>query len=144
MEINDILVPTDFSDCSLKAVEMAMSLVAPDGEIYLLNVIDKELADKFDELGLGDKDDAIESMRARANENLDSIIADNQSAATKLNKMVVIGIPFVEILKVAKDLDFSLIVMGIRGGSSPLEEILFGGTADKVLRGARIPVVCVP
>jgi nucleotide-binding universal stress UspA family protein len=48
-------------------------------------------------------------------------------------------------LRIAADLDFSLIVMGIRGRhQGGIEEILFGSTAEKVLRAARIPVVCVP
>ncbi len=59
--------------------------------------------------------------------------------------MVVVGKPFSEILRIAADLDFSLIVMGIRGQhQGGIEEILFGSTAEKVLRAARIPVVCVP
>ena len=144
MEITDILVPTDFSACSLRAVEVALSLISPGGEIYLLNVVDKELLNRFEEHGLGKKEDATERIRARADETLDSIIAGHQTASNKLNKMIVIGVPFVEILRIAKDLDFGLIVMGIRGGGSPLEEILFGSTADKVLRGTRVPVLCVP
>jgi nucleotide-binding universal stress UspA family protein len=58
--------------------------------------------------------------------------------------MVVIGVPFVEILKIARDLDLPMIVMGMRGHSTPPEEVLFGSTAEKVLRGSRVPVLCVP
>lgn len=37
------------------------------------------------------------------------------------------------------------LLMGIRGGHQRgIEEILFGSTAEKVLRAARIPVMCVP
>ena len=144
MEINDVLVPTDFSGCSLRALDFALSLLSPGGEVYLLNVIDNELLQRFEEHGLGKKEEASEKMRARADEMLDSIITDREGAATKLNKMIVVGVPFVEILRIAKDLDFSIIVMGIRGGGSPIEELLFGSTSDKVLRGTRIPVVFVP
>jgi nucleotide-binding universal stress UspA family protein len=63
----------------------------------------------------------------------------------RLESMVVVGKPFAEILRIAADLHFSLIVMGIRGRhQGGIEEILFGSTAEKVLRAARIPVVCVP
>jgi nucleotide-binding universal stress UspA family protein len=59
--------------------------------------------------------------------------------------MVVVGKPFAEILRVAADLDFEIIVLGIHGRRrGDIEELLFGSTADKVLRGARIPVMCVP
>ena len=46
--------------------------------------------------------------------------------------------------RVARDLDLPMIVMGVRGRSSPPEELLFGSTAEKVLRGTRVPVLCVP
>jgi nucleotide-binding universal stress UspA family protein len=58
--------------------------------------------------------------------------------------MIVVGSPFVEILKITRDLDLPMIVMGVRGRSTPPEEILFGSTAEKVLRGSRVPVLCVP
>jgi nucleotide-binding universal stress UspA family protein len=58
--------------------------------------------------------------------------------------MIVIGIPFAEILKIARDLDLPMIVMGVKGRSTPPEEVLFGSTAEKVLRGSRVPVLCVP
>jgi nucleotide-binding universal stress UspA family protein len=61
-----------------------------------------------------------------------------------IERMIVVGSPFVEILKIARDLDLPMIVMGVRGRSTPPEEVLFGSTAEKVLRGARVPVLCVP
>jgi nucleotide-binding universal stress UspA family protein len=61
-----------------------------------------------------------------------------------IERMTVVGVPFVEILKIARDLDLPMIVMGMRGRSSPPKEVLFGSTAEKVLRGTRIPVLCVP
>jgi nucleotide-binding universal stress UspA family protein len=63
----------------------------------------------------------------------------------EIESMVVVGRPFAEILRIAADHHFSLIVMGIRGRhQGGTEEILLGSTAEKVLRAARIPVVCVP
>jgi nucleotide-binding universal stress UspA family protein len=50
----------------------------------------------------------------------------------------------VEILKIASDLDVDLITIGSRGAVAPIKELLFGGTAEKVLRGALCPVLCVP
>ncbi len=144
MDIGDILVPTDFSECSLRALDFALSLVSEDGEVYLLHVIDSKFLDRLVEHQMAGREEATERLRREAEARMDSIITERESARGKVNKMIVIGIPFVEILRIAKDLDFSLIAMGIRGGAGPLEEILFGGNADKVLRGTRIPVVCVP
>jgi len=61
-----------------------------------------------------------------------------------VEKMIVVGSPFVEILKITRDLDLPMVVMGVRGRSTPPEEILFGSTAEKVLRGTRVPVLFVP
>ena len=66
------------------------------------------------------------------------------TAEVELEKMIVVGLPFVEILKIARDLDLPMIVMGVRGRSIPAEELLFGSTAERVLRGSRVPVLCVP
>jgi nucleotide-binding universal stress UspA family protein len=38
----------------------------------------------------------------------------------------------------------SLIVLGTAGRSADLERALFGSTAEKVLRSAPCPVLCVP
>jgi nucleotide-binding universal stress UspA family protein len=63
----------------------------------------------------------------------------------KVESMIVVGKPFGEILRVAADLDFQIIVIGTHGiGGEKIEELLFGSTAEKVLRGTRVPVICVP
>ncbi|MEW6737529.1 MAG: universal stress protein, partial [Acidobacteriota bacterium] len=144
MEISDILVPIDFSETSLKSLGYALSMVASDGEIYLLHVIDTTFVDKIDQYEISTAEAVTATLRQRAEQALDEIISQHSDAATKLNKMIVVGIPFVEILRIANDLDFSLIVMGIRGRQNPLKDLFFGSTVDKVLRATRIPVVCVP
>jgi glycine betaine transporter len=144
MEISDILVPIDFSAASLKSLEYALSLVSTEGEIYLLHVIDSDFVEKIQQSEIGNIDSVTEKLRQRAENALNEIISDHAATATKLNKMIVVGVPFVEILRIANDLDFSLIVMGIRGKQNPLKEIFFGSTVDKALRATRIPIVCVP
>ena len=145
MEISDILVPIDFSPTSLRSLEYALSLVSTDGEIYLLHVIDTDLVDKVEQNELGAREAVTEKLRTRADNALEEILIEHANVSTKLNKMIVVGIPFVEILRIANDLDFSLIVMGIRGKkNNPLKELFFGTTVERVLRATTIPVICVP
>ena len=144
MKVSDILVPIDFSPSSLKALDYATTLLEPEGEIYLLHVVDTELAERFEKSGLGKSSDAVEKMRAQADAAIDEILDERKGPDGKFNKMIVVGSPFVEILRISKDLDFSLVVMGIRGDTSPVQELFFGSTTDKVIRGTKIPVVCVP
>jgi nucleotide-binding universal stress UspA family protein len=145
MKIEDILVPLDFSAGSLQALEYALKLIDADGEVYLLHVIDSDFLARLGEEGIAEVDAATENLRKRAEDRLQAIVQEHAASGIRIESMVVIGKPFAEILRVAADLDFSLIVMSIRGREQGgIEEILFGSTADKVLRAARIPVICIP
>ena len=140
----DILVPVDFSECSVNAVRAATRVAEPDGDITLLHVIDKHFIADAVAAGLGASEEITTRMRERAEADFATMLEGMEAGEVNLESMVVIGIPFVEILKITRDLDLPMIVMGMRGRSVPTEEILFGSTAEKVLRGARVPVLCIP
>ncbi len=89
-------------------------------------------------------EDIRKRLKEQAETNFDSVLEGLEAGKVNIEKMIVVGLPFVEILKIARDLDLPMIVMGIRGQSTPAEELLFGSTAEKVLRGTRVPVLCVP
>jgi nucleotide-binding universal stress UspA family protein len=145
MKIEDILVPIDFSPGSLQALAYALALVDPTGEVYLLHVIDAEFVERLNSEAFCDAEKAMDQLRARAEAQLRQIAQAHSASGIRLESMVVVGKPFAEILRIAADLKFSLIVMGIRGRhQGGIEEILFGSTAEKVLRAAGIPVMCVP
>ncbi len=145
MDITDILVPIDFSTNSLQALEFALSLVQQEGEVYLLHVIDIDFVTRLSEEGFSEEETAIAQLRRKAEEQLQQIIKEHTRPELNLNSIVVVGKPFAEILRVASELEFQMIVMGIHGRRKRnIEELLFGSTAEKVLRGTRIPVVCVP
>jgi nucleotide-binding universal stress UspA family protein len=145
MKIDDVLVPVDFSTNSMRALDFAVSLVEPAGAIYLLHVIDSDFVSRLSDAGFADPDSAITRMRDDAERRLRELVNGRGGSGLEMESMVVIGKPFAEILRVAMDLDFQMIVLGIHGrAGGSLEELLFGSTAEKVLRGARIPVVCVP
>jgi nucleotide-binding universal stress UspA family protein len=145
MKIESILVPIDFSLNSLRALEFAISLMDADGEVYLLHVIDVDFVMRLSEEGFSEAEAATARLRQKAEEKLQEILQRIPEPRPRLESMVVIGKPFAEILRVAADLAFELIVIGTRGRrQADIEEMLFGSTAEKVLRGARLPVVCVP
>jgi nucleotide-binding universal stress UspA family protein len=93
---------------------------------------------------LGTSEDITARLRERAESDFTNLLEGLETGEVNVDRMIVVGIPFVEILKIARDLDLPMIVMGVRGRSSPPEEVLFGSTAEKVLRGTRVPVLCVP
>jgi glycine betaine transporter len=137
-----VLVCIDFSLCSLRALEAVLQWRASDTEVTLLHVVDTEFIGRVERSGIYSSRDLNQRMRSRAIEDLDTLIS--KSGAAGLEPMVVEGVPFVEIVKIANDLDCNLIVLGRAGIESGPEQILFGGMAEKVLRGTRLPVLCVP
>lgn len=140
----EMLVPVDFSPCSVNALRVAIGMAAPDGDLTLLHVIDQEFVDDAVAAGLGSSEDIRNRLKEQAERNFSSMLEGIDAGQVDIEKMTVVGLPFVEILKIARDLDLPMIVMGVRGRSTPPEEILFGSTAEKVLRGSRVPVLCVP
>ena len=144
LKATDILVPVDFSPTSLNAVRVAVGLAEPDGDITLLHVIDRDFVEDAVAAGMGSSDDITARLREQAESNFAAALETVQAGEVSVERMIVVGSPFVEILKIARDLDLPMIVMGMRGRSTSTEDLLFGSTAEKVLRGARVPVLCVP
>lgn len=140
----DILVPVDFSPTSINAVRVALGIAAPDGDLTLLHVIDEDFIEDAVAAGMGSSDEITSKLRQQAESNFAGALEGVETGGVEIERMIVVGSPFVEILKIARDLDLPMIVMGVRGRSTPPEELLFGSTAEKVLRGTRVPVLCVP
>lgn len=140
----EMLVPVDFSPCSVNALRIAIGMAAPEGDVTLLHVVDQQFIDDAVAAGLGSSEDIRNRLKEQAEASFSSMLEGIDTGQVDIEKMTVVGLPFVEILKIARDLDLPMIVMGVRGRSTPPEEILFGSTAEKVLRGSRVPVLCVP
>jgi len=144
LKASDILVPVDFSPSSVNAVRAAVGIAAPDGDVTLLHVIDENFVSDAVAAALGTSEEITERLREQAEANFSNALEDLDAGGVNVERMIVFGSPFVEILKIARDLDMPMIVMGVRGQSTPPEGVLFGSTAEKVLRGARVPILCVP
>ena len=59
----EILVPIDFSPCSLNALRVAIGMAAPDGDLTLLHVIDEHFVDDAVAAGLGTSEDLRGRLR---------------------------------------------------------------------------------
>ncbi len=69
-------------------------------------------------------------------------VAEVSSKHKAVDRLIVRGVPFVEIIKTAKDLNADLIVIGTHGRTG-IDHMLFGSTAEKVVRKAACPVLTV-
>jgi len=144
LKASDILVPVDFSPTSLNAVRAAAVIAAPDGDLTLLHVINQDFINDAVAASLGTSEEITQRLRERAEADFAAMLEGVVIEGVNVEQMIVVGEPFVEILKIARDLDLPMIVIGVRGRSTPPEELLFGSTAEKVLRGSRVPVLCIP
>ncbi len=144
LQAPDMLVPVDFSPTSLNAVRAAIKVAEPGGDVTLLHVIDEHFVGDAVAAGIGTSEEIAGKLRQIAEANFEQALSEVEAGDVNVGRMIVVGIPFVEILKITRDLDLPLIVMGMRGRTTPPEDLLFGSTAEKVLRLARVPVLCVP
>lgn len=136
-----VLVAVDFSPASRRAVELAVRWTGSETESTLLHVIDTSLADNVESSGVATRAEAIHRMRERAEKELAALVTEERK--DRMETMIVEGLPFVEIVRIANDLACGLIIMGSHSQAS-LEGVLFGSTAEKVVRSSRQPVLCVP
>jgi nucleotide-binding universal stress UspA family protein len=137
-----LLVAVDFSPCSLRALDTALTWRSGTAEVTVLHVLDRDFISRVDDLALGSADDVLNRLRERAEDELTRLVSER--GAARVETMIVVGEPFVEIVKIAKDLDCDLVVIGLHGSDTGIKQLLFGGTAEKVIRGANRPVLCVP
>jgi len=147
MELQSILVATDFSDCSGAAFQTAARLAQTfQAKIILLHVISlKRVATLADYLEQ-EPEALVDALRERAQQHLTEFLRRWNAEGLAVETIVSVGAPFQEIAVIARDLAVDLVALGGYGssGRGPIEEVFFGSTAEKVVRLLPCPVLCVP
>jgi nucleotide-binding universal stress UspA family protein len=143
MQIKTILFPTDFSQGARAAMDHAISLAKDyDARLILLYVIqDISIAEWYIPSTLS-VTDLVEDMQKSAWQEMDRWAAEVAAKVKNAEKMVVRGVPFVEIIRTAKEKNVDMIVIGTHGRTG-IDHMLFGSTAEKVVRKAPCPVLTV-
>ncbi len=70
------------------------------------------------------------------------MITNEIKGAVPSEAFVKVGLPFVEVVSFAKDEKIELIIVATHGHSG-VEHVLFGSTAEKIVRKAPCPVLVV-
>lgn len=143
MQLKTILFPTDFSQGARAAMDHAVSLARDyKAKLILLYVIqDISIAEWYIPSSLS-VTDLIEDMQKSASKEMDKWGEEVSGKVGDTEKMVVRGVPFVEIIRAAKEKNADLIVIGTHGRTG-IDHMLFGSTAEKVVRKAPCPVLTV-
>jgi nucleotide-binding universal stress UspA family protein len=144
---NTILVGSDFSGPARRALGQALSLARErDAGLVVLHVIHVPDLEELAMLAGVTAETLRQRLVKERRERLAELVRDVQEKEGELPVETVIGWghPYEVILKKASDTAVSLIVLGTAGPSADMERALFGSTAEKVLRSAACPVLCVP
>jgi nucleotide-binding universal stress UspA family protein len=130
-----VLVPVDFSEPSKRALELARELATGHGStLELLHVVERRALPDF-YAPPAPHGEQLEEVRRRCEEELAALMA---GSPLPWRAQVAHGRPGAEVVSASADVD--LIVIATRGASG-LQRLVFGSTAEEVLRGAFCPVL---
>lgn len=142
-DLERILVPVDFSDCSKKALQYAVPFASQfRAEMVFLHVLTVNYTAGW-EYEVGGYDPLIEGdLQKDVEKRLGALIRETVPGdiATKIE--VRHGNPAIEIVNTAKELDVSLIVMSTHGHTGRVHAFI-GSVASDVTRLAPCPVLVV-
>ena len=136
-----ILVPTDFSEHSKKALELALAIIpSKEGQLDVLHVVDDNIFPAYFVNGQSSIFNLMPDLRKRSREALENFAPRDSSVKTVLELRAgrIVG----EIVNYAESNHVDLIVMGTRG-LSEIEQLLLGSVAERVIRKVFCPVVTV-
>ena len=143
INIQRILVPIDFSEHSKNALKYAIPFAQKfKASVDLIYVVEPTIypADfSFGQIGFPNIE---EELRTRGSDELENL--RKKEIADKVVSRIIVrtGKPFYEINQYALEENISLIIIATHGHSG-MEQILFGSTAEKVVRKAPCPVLVV-
>lgn len=141
--ITKILIPVDFSDTSLLAIKHGAYMAkVGNASLHLLHVINAHYVSQDIFLPVVNIQDQskIENI---ANEKLKQLVGEVKAEFGVTAQIIIkTGPPSNEISKVAKEIGASLIVMGTHG-YSPIEELVIGSTALKVITKSPCPTMAM-
>lgn len=144
ISLKKILFPTDLSDAAAEAQLYACALAEQfDAELHVLSVMqDVSLMSPDPNMPWVIPASSLEEVRLSLEAALAKVPDPHWSAGRSVQRVIRIGMPYIEIDKYAAEQDIDVIVLGTHGRSG-LSHLLLGSTAEKVVRKAPCPVLTV-
>ena len=138
-----ILFATDFSESSEHAFEYALSLAQQfSSRLTILHVINEPVDLRGFYVPHVSFENLEKEIEEGAQQMMTKFCATHIKDFANFETLIVTGIPYEEILKHAEKNQVSFIVLGTQGRSG-IDHLLFGSTAERVVRKALCPVVTV-
>jgi len=141
--IRRILVPIDFSIHSKNALKYAVPLAAKfRASLHLVYVVEPTIYPA--DLGFGQVvlPEIEEELSVKGEAELNGMIEKEIGGRVRASARVRTGKPHQEILSEAREKDVDLIVVATHGHTG-VEHMLFGSTAERIVRNAKCPVLTI-
>jgi nucleotide-binding universal stress UspA family protein len=140
--MKNILVPTDFSECSDAAVRYGLALAkAFDAKLHLLHVVQDPYTQPWGpEAFPAGMTDLLTDWQKQAFDRLACCVPESDRHRVVIASTI--ASPYPEILRYAAEQDVDLIVLGTHG-RGPVAHMLLGSVAERVVRRAPCPVLTV-
>lgn len=138
-----IVTAIDFSESSNLAFEYSLTLAKQfQAELTIIHVINEPV----DLRGFYVPHISFEQLEREIEEGaqkmMETFCQTKIEDFTRYKTVVVPGIPYEEIIRKAEEVGASLIVLGTHGRKG-IDHLIFGSTAERVVRGASCPVLTI-
>jgi len=139
-----ILVPVDFSDCSVDGLAYAIDFAKEFGaKIIVQHVVDLGPIYMADSYGVYDLSKYREMVRVNAKQQMREFVQLAKFGSVPFEAVVTIGSAVWEICDLAENRRVDLIITSTHGRTG-FEHVLIGSTAEQVVRHAPCSVLVVP
>jgi nucleotide-binding universal stress UspA family protein len=130
--LNRILLCTDFSENSERALEYAISATEEyNAELTLMHVVEHVASAA-----------RMGEVVATCTQQLDKLIPPEKRKTLKMKTVVRIGEPYQQIIEYTQQAQIDLVMMGVRGAGA-LDRAIFGSTTYRVIQLGPCPVLVV-
>lgn len=138
-----ILIPVDFSETSLLAIKHGAFIAQlTKGDVFLLHVVNAQYMAQNLFVPMVNFN-AANDLESKAGEKIAQLAQEvTKDYGVKTESIIKTGNPSAEVVSVAKEIEASLVVMGTHG-YSPLEELVIGSVALKVITKAPCPTMAM-
>ena len=144
LRFRKIIVPIDFSESSLQALEYAKGLAKTfKSKLVLLHSVHFQYYVASDEYARYDFPVLMQEAENVAREQMRELVRKTEWDGIKVESMIEIGHPGQQICALAQGAGADLVVTSTHGWTG-LKHVLVGSTAEYIVRHAQSPVLVVP
>lgn len=134
--IHRIVCPIDFSPASANALRVAIDYArAFKAEIHAVHAYQLSAY-------ASPNSDLARDLEEQIRKEVETFLAAIETHGVPVKMALRLGVPYVEIVEAARELNAELVVMGTTGKTG-LQHLLLGSVAERVVRTADVPVLSV-